>query len=120
MTNTINYEALAKVFEQQESVRKVTVSKSDLFYKGSGKETEKFGQSIRVLRKLRNLNQEKLAELCGYSQPQWSDIESNKIIPAPHNVFKIEKALDLVPGTLSQILGYIPAPAKTNDTKEKK
>lgn len=118
MTNTINYEALAKILEQKESIRKVTVSKSELFYRSSGKETEKFGQSIQVLRKLRNLNQEKLAELCGYSQPQWSHIERNKIIPAPHNVFKIEKALDLVPGTLSQILGYVPSPNGEQNDKQ--
>lgn len=120
MTNTINYDALAKVLEQQEAIRKVRVAKSELFYLASGPETAKFGQALRVLRKLRNLKQEELAKLCGYTQPRWSAIENNKIIPAPHNVFKIEKALDLVPGSLSQILGYLPATSEDSDREEKK
>lgn len=49
------------------------------------------------------------AKLCGISPSQWTNLESGKFTPLPDLVFHIEKCFELEPGTLSCLLGYMPA-----------
>lgn len=67
-----------------------------------------FGDAVR--RRLGDLGRTHgwLADQLGYHQTTITGYINGKITPKPADVFAIEAALQLAPGTLSQTLGYLP------------
>jgi transcriptional regulator with XRE-family HTH domain len=69
---------------------------------------EAFRQALRHTREQRGLTQRALSrtiDLTNSAVWQW---EQGKAIPRPEIVAKLEAALDLGPGVLSRLLGYLP------------
>lgn len=56
---------------------------------------EKFGKNIQKYRKLKNITQEKLAELIGVEINSISAIERGRSFPSPENITKITEALNV-------------------------
>lgn len=54
-----------------------------------------FGERLTNYRKLRNMSQEKLAELCGVSLATISRWETNDMHPRPYNLEKLSEALHI-------------------------
>lgn len=54
-----------------------------------------FGERLTNYRKLRNMSQETLAELCGVSLATISRWETNDMHPRPHNLEKLSEVLHI-------------------------
>jgi len=71
-----------------------------------------FGESLRQALSDRNMSQQELAERLGLnSQSVISQWISSTHEPSPTRVFAIEQQLDLQPGQLARLLGYLPVDA---------
>ena len=60
----------------------------------------KFGKNLRVIRKSRNLSQEKLADLCGLDRSYIGGVERGERNIALLNIIKIAEALKVKPSDL--------------------
>jgi transcriptional regulator with XRE-family HTH domain len=69
---------------------------------------EAFRQALRHTREQRGLTQRALSRTIGLTNSAVWQWEQGKAIPRPEIVAKLEAALDLDPGVLSQLLGYLP------------
>lgn len=69
---------------------------------------EGFADALRQARERRGLRQDELASMLDRRQSAVSNWESHKSLPEAEDVFRIERCLELDPGTLSQFLGYMP------------
>jgi transcriptional regulator with XRE-family HTH domain len=56
----------------------------------------------------RRLSQRQLGRAAGVSKAAVSQWEVGRSLPVPANVPNLERALELEPGTLSRLLGYLP------------
>lgn len=75
-----------------------------------------FGAALRSARTSRDLRQEDLADLLGkagvtVSYQAIGGWERGESPPSSEKVFVIERCLELAPGTLSRLLGYLPVSA---------
>jgi transcriptional regulator with XRE-family HTH domain len=71
-----------------------------------------FGESLRQALADRGMSQQELAERLGLnSQSVISQWISSTHEPSPTRVFAVERHLDLRPGQLSRLLGYLPVDA---------
>jgi len=66
---------------------------------------ERIGLNIRIIRELRGLTQEKLAELAGLHRAYIGQIERGEKNIGLRNLEKIAKALDVPTRTLVDVLG---------------
>jgi transcriptional regulator with XRE-family HTH domain len=69
---------------------------------------EEFRRMLRRGREQRRLSQRKVADTIGVSHTAVSQWESGRSLPVPAKVPDLERLLDLEPGTLSRLLGYLP------------
>ena len=69
---------------------------------------EAFRQALRHTRQQRGLSQRALSRAIGLTNSAVWQWEQGKAIPRPEIVAKLEAALDLGPGVLSRLLGYLP------------
>ena len=69
---------------------------------------EAFRQALRHTREQRGLTQRALSRIIGLTNSAVWQWEQGKAIPRPEIVAKLEAALDLGPGVLSRLLGYLP------------
>ena len=69
---------------------------------------EAFRQALRHTREQRGLTQRALSRIIGLTNSAVWQWEQGKAIPRPEIVAKLEAALDLHPGVLSRLLGYLP------------
>lgn len=67
-----------------------------------------FGQALREIRRSLGLTQQDMAELLGVEQATFSNWERANVTLEPWQVFEIERALRIAPGSLSRLLGYLP------------
>lgn len=73
-----------------------------------------FGQALREALAVRKKTQRDLGALLGgLSQPWISAWIAGDAEPVPLTVFEVERVLELVPGSLSKLLGYLPLDAVT-------
>lgn len=77
-----------------------------------------FGSALADALAVRDLTQREIAERIGTSQPSVSAWMKGDAEPASAMVFRLEEELELPPGRLSVLLGYLPpealdAPAAT-------
>jgi transcriptional regulator with XRE-family HTH domain len=72
-----------------------------------------FGGELRRARKSRGRIQAYLGSHVGVSPALVSQWENNHAVPDANEVFGMEDALGLAPGTLSTHLGYVPLDEKT-------
>jgi transcriptional regulator with XRE-family HTH domain len=72
---------------------------------------EAFRQALRHTREQRGLSQRALSRIIGLTNSAVWQWEQGKAIPRPEIVAKLEAALDLGPGGLSRLLGYLPLTA---------
>ena len=77
---------------------------------------EAFRQALRHTREQRGLTQRALSRAIGLTNSAVWQWEQGKAIPRPEIVAKLEAALDLGPGVLSRLLGYLPATTQTGTT----
>lgn len=69
-----------------------------------------FGKALASAREGRGMSQGMLADLLGKSQGGIGMWETGASVPAtPEDLFEVEEALELDPGSLSRHLGYVPA-----------
>jgi transcriptional regulator with XRE-family HTH domain len=69
---------------------------------------EAFKQAVIHARRGHGWSQRKLAEKLGVSHSTVAFWEQGKSLPTPVNVVDLERALELAPGTLARLLGYMP------------
>jgi transcriptional regulator with XRE-family HTH domain len=69
---------------------------------------EAFRQALRHTREQRGLTQRALSRIIGVTNSAVWQWEQGKAIPRPETVAHLEAALDLGPGVLSRLLGYLP------------
>jgi transcriptional regulator with XRE-family HTH domain len=69
---------------------------------------EAFKQAIAHARREHGWSQRKLAEKLGVSHSTVAFWEQGKTLPTPMNVVDLEIVLELDPGTLARLLGYMP------------
>jgi transcriptional regulator with XRE-family HTH domain len=69
---------------------------------------EAFKQAMIHARRGLGWSQRKLAEKLGVSHSTVAFWEQGKFLPNPSNVIPLERALELEPGTLARLLGYMP------------
>jgi transcriptional regulator with XRE-family HTH domain len=69
---------------------------------------EAFKQAIAHARRGHGWSQRKLAEKLGVSHSTVAFWEQGKTLPTPVNVVDLERVLELEPGTLARLLGYMP------------
>jgi transcriptional regulator with XRE-family HTH domain len=74
-----------------------------------------FPRALKRARMERRLSQRELSRALGVSHSAVSQWESGRVRPIPSKVAELEQALDLDPGTLSRLLGYLPI--ATSDAK---
>lgn len=73
-----------------------------------------FKQALRQAREARGISQDALAKRLGFRAQsvasKWEDTEGDQArkVPDPDDVFALEAALELPPGSLSRHLGYLP------------
>ena len=67
-----------------------------------------FRRGLRRARERRNVSQRALSRLAGVSHSAVSQWESGRALPEPVKVVLLERALELEPGSLSRLLGYMP------------
>jgi transcriptional regulator with XRE-family HTH domain len=71
----------------------------------------RFAEALRNERTRRNISQDKLGALVNLTGARIGQIEAGTHSPMPDLVFRLEEALGLPPGRLSQLLGYVPTDA---------
>ena len=69
---------------------------------------EAFRQALRHTREQRGLTQRALSRIIGLTNSAVWQWEQGRAIPRPEIVAKLEAALDLGPGVLSRLMGYLP------------
>jgi len=69
---------------------------------------EEFRELLRERRQARRLSLSVLGGLVGVSKSAVAQWESGRSLPVPAKVPALERALDLEPGSLSRLLGYLP------------
>jgi transcriptional regulator with XRE-family HTH domain len=69
---------------------------------------EAFKQAITHARRGHGWSQRKLAEKLGVSHSTVAFWEQGKTLPTSVNVVDLERVLELEPGTLARLLGYMP------------
>jgi transcriptional regulator with XRE-family HTH domain len=69
---------------------------------------EAFKQVVVHARRAHGWSQRRLAEKLGVSHSTVAFWEQGKSLPTPVNVVDLERALELAPGTLARLLGYMP------------
>ncbi len=74
----------------------------------SRKQRKAFGEALRVALAEREVRQVDLAKAIRTTQSSVSAWVTGAAEPAARTVFMIERVLDLPPGSLSRILGYLP------------
>ena len=72
---------------------------------------KRFGQALSEALAGRSLRQSHLAELLVTTQSTVSAWINGRSEPSASTVFTVERALDLAPGMLSKLLGYLPVEA---------
>ena len=72
------------------------------------KQREEFCRMLRQGRQQRRLSQRNVADAIGVSHTAVSQWESGRSLPIPAKVPDLERALELEPGALSRLLGYLP------------
>lgn len=72
------------------------------------KQVRDFARRLTVFRERSGYGQRAIGEALGVSQSLVSYWECATYVPEPALVFKLEKVLQLEPGTLSATLGYMP------------
>lgn len=72
-----------------------------------------FASALVDAMNVRRTTQRALADELGTTQPAVSAWTRADAEPAPETVFALERALDLPPGHLSRLLGYLPLDAGT-------
>jgi transcriptional regulator with XRE-family HTH domain len=72
------------------------------------KQREEFRRMLRQGRQQRRLSQRNVADAIGVSHTAVSQWESGRSLPIPAKVPDLERALELEPGALSRLLGYLP------------
>lgn len=73
-----------------------------------------FGEALKSALTVKRVTQRELGELLGVSQPAISAWITGEAEPDPTVVFLTETALDVQPGSLSKLLGYLPTAAVKN------
>jgi transcriptional regulator with XRE-family HTH domain len=63
---------------------------------------------LRQSRKRQRRSQRELASVLGVSHTAVSQWEAGRSLPAPNKMPDLERALELEPGSLSRLLGYLP------------
>jgi len=70
-----------------------------------------FRRALRRAREAVGESQSGLSQKLGLSRSAVWQWENGETVPAPDNVAAVEQALQLQPGSLSRLLGYLPAGA---------
>lgn len=71
-----------------------------------------FGATLTDLLASRAVSQQALADRVEVTRASVNDWCQGRAVPRPATVFAIERALDVKPGTLSRLLGYLPLEAE--------
>lgn len=74
----------------------------------SGKQKEEFRRLLRKARERSHRSQRDVATALGVSHTAVSQWEAGRAIPVPAKVPELERVLNLDPGALSRLLGYLP------------
>jgi transcriptional regulator with XRE-family HTH domain len=74
----------------------------------STEQKEEFRRVLKNTRARRRLSLAALGRATGVSKSAVAQWESGRSLPIPAKVPDLERALDLEPGTLSRLLGYLP------------
>ncbi len=69
---------------------------------------DEFRRTLVETRTRRRLSQRDLGKAAGVSKAAVSQWEVGRSLPVPAKVPNLERALELEPGTLSRLLGYLP------------
>jgi len=69
---------------------------------------EQFRRALIEARTKQRLSQRELGEAAGVSKAAVSQWEVGRSLPVPAKVPDLERALELEPGALSRLLGYLP------------
>lgn len=75
----------------------------------------KVGALIREARKTVNVSQGALARALGIDQGAVSQWETGKNLASVERLRQVEQALNLTPGTLTQVVGFLPLPGNEAD-----
>lgn len=81
-----------------------------------GRRRRAFGDALSRALSVRKMTQDALGAVIGVKQPTIAGYIAGEYEPTPANVFKFEEALELPPGHLSNLLGYLPPEAVTGPT----
>jgi transcriptional regulator with XRE-family HTH domain len=108
---------------------KLTKSKSSSFvdpHPDDAERVREFAAALRAIREAKahgpdgeRWTQVEVARRFNVSQPRWSQLEQGKLEPTPRMVWRLERVFGVSPGSLSQILGYVPTAVRKNDTAER-
>jgi transcriptional regulator with XRE-family HTH domain len=74
----------------------------------TNEQREAFKQALIHARRGHSWSQRKVAEKLGVSHSTVAFWEQGKSLPTPLNVVDLERVLELEPGTLARLLGYMP------------
>jgi transcriptional regulator with XRE-family HTH domain len=69
---------------------------------------DEFRRVLREARARRRLSLRVLGEVAGVSKSAVAQWESGRSLPVPAKVPELERALEMEPGALSRLLGYLP------------
>jgi transcriptional regulator with XRE-family HTH domain len=75
-----------------------------------------FRRALRRAREAAGESQSGLSQTLGLSRSAVWQWENGETVPTPDNVATVERALRLQPGSLSRLLGYLPAGAVDRET----
>src|SRR5215212_8380945 len=75
-----------------------------------------FRRMLVETRARRRLSQRELGKAAGVSKAAVSQWEVGRSLPVPANVPNLERALEVEPGTLSRLLGYLPITSGDDNT----
>jgi transcriptional regulator with XRE-family HTH domain len=70
-----------------------------------------FAAALDELLETRRMTRVELARRLGYTRASVSDWVHGRSIPAPATVFALERALEIGPGSLSRLFGFVPLAA---------
>jgi transcriptional regulator with XRE-family HTH domain len=74
----------------------------------AGDQGDAFPRALQHARTERRLSQRELSRALSVSHSAVSQWESGRVRPIPAKVAELEQVLDLEPGSLSRLLGYLP------------
>jgi transcriptional regulator with XRE-family HTH domain len=69
---------------------------------------DEFRRVLKEARARRRLSLRVLGEVAGVSKSAVAQWESGRSLPVPSKVPELERALEMEPGALSRLLGYLP------------